>query len=134
MKNPETLCDFAKVRYLGALRWVNLWNILLYVFGASVVLFLVTAILLFIRSTWLPGALTTLGTIVSGAGIAWVVKQRTTAHAEEKEAFGELDKACSQPGHALAGIDVQPWFRQLSSYAQRSLKWGSTSPWGGFGG
>ena len=116
MKNPETPCDFAKIRYLGALRWLNLWNILLYVFGASVVLFLVAALLLFIRSTWLPGALTALGTIVSGAGIAWVVKQRTTAHTEEKEAFEGLSKACSPTGHALAGIDKQPWFRELARH------------------
>ncbi|MGA2168686.1 MAG: hypothetical protein ABSG62_10775 [Terracidiphilus sp.] len=84
VKEPESPCDFAKLRYFSAPRWLNLWKILLYAFGAAVVLFLVAAILLFIRSTWLAGAITALGTIVSGTGIAWVVKLETTAAADEK--------------------------------------------------
>lgn len=98
MKGLESPCDFAKMRYLNALRWLNLWNILVYVFGVSIVLFLVVAILLFIRSTWLPGALTTLGTIVSGAGITWVVNQKTAALGEEKNAFDTLKSECGTRG------------------------------------
>ena len=122
MKEPKTSCDFARMNYQDVLKWRNLWTILLYGFGVTVVLFSVAAILLFIRSTWLPGALTTLGTIVSGTGITWVVNQRKTAVAEEKEAFRRLNEECKQPGYALAGIDKQPWFSELESNAWKSLK------------
>ena len=131
MNLPQNACDLAKMRYLSALTWVRLWNILLYVFGVSVVLFLVTAIILFIRSTWLPGALTSLGTIVSGTGIAWVVNQRTTAHNEEKDAFQDVERVCSTPGRGIEKIK-----QELSTYLSRvrkSIGFRNSSPWGGFG-
>ena len=118
--NPSA-CDVARLRYFHALRWLTLWKILLFVFGASIVLFLVTAILFFLRESFLPGALTTLGTIVTGAGIGWVVGQRTTAAAEEKDAFQELKEACSPPGASFVGIRQQPWFVELQEAATKSL-------------
>ena len=118
--NPSS-CDIARLRYFHALRWLTLWKILLFIFGASVVLFLVTAILFFLRESFLPGALTTLGTIVTGAGIGWVVGQRTTAAVEEKEAFQELKTACGPAGMAFVGIRQQPWFLELQEAATKSL-------------
>lgn len=125
-EDQETLRDFAKLHYLNALRWLNLWSILVYVFGVTVVLFLVAAILLFIRETWLPGALTTLGTIVSSVGITWVVNQRATAVEEEKEAFSRLKWEYGSPGMGLIGIKQMPWFIELRSLAWKSLLWRST--------
>jgi hypothetical protein len=120
---PVTPCDFAKLHYLNALRWLNLWSVLVYVFGVTVVLFLVAAILLFIRSTWLPGALTTLGTIVSGVGITWVVNQRAAAVDEEREAFRRLKKECGPPGIGFIGVEQQPWLSELRTLASKSLVW-----------
>lgn len=122
-EQPVTPCDFAKLHYLNARRWLNLWSILVYVFGVTVVLFLVAATLLFIRSTWLPGALTTLGTIVSSIGITWVVNQRATAVKEEKEAFVRLKKECCPPGMGFIGVEQQPWLSELRSLAWQSLMW-----------
>lgn len=88
------VCKAAQDRYRNALSWLKLWSILLWVFGAAIVIFLVLAIFFFIRQDWLPGALTTLGTIVEGVGINWVVKRRTVAVEEEKEAYKGMQEDC----------------------------------------
>ena len=116
-----SLCDIAKLRYFHALRWLDLWKALLYIFGATVVLFLVGAIVLFIRESFLPGAIATLGTIVNSAGIAWVVRQRNGAASEEKEAFKELSTHCSSGGVGFVGIRQQPWFVDLKEAATKSV-------------
>jgi len=121
IEEPVTPCDFAKLHYFDARRLLNLWSILIYFFGVAVVLFLGAAILLFIRATWLPSALTTLGSIVSGVGIAWVANQRATAVVEERDAFRRLKKECSSPGMGFVGIEQQPWFSELRSLAWKSV-------------
>ena len=88
------LCKIAQEKFRNAALWKNLWTILLWVFGATVVIFLVLAIVFFLRQDWLPGALTTLGTIVEGAGIRWVVARRTDAVKEEEDAYNEVKDAC----------------------------------------
>ena len=80
--------------------WRNLWMILLFTFGASVVVFLVLAIVFFIRQDWLPAALTTLGTIVQGTGIKWVADRRAEAVKEEEEAYNDVKKECGDTSAA----------------------------------
>ncbi len=90
----KTPCDFAKVRYvqIGLLR--KTWSWLLLIIGASLGIFLVLAILLFIRSSWLPGAVTMLGTIVTGPAMKWINDQKNAAVEEDKEAFADLERTC----------------------------------------
>ncbi len=90
----DIVCKIAQERFRNAALWKNLWSILLWVFGATVVIFLVLAILFFLRQDWLPGALTSLGTIVEGAGIKWVVDRRSDAAKEEEDAYKEVEEAC----------------------------------------
>jgi hypothetical protein len=124
---PQTPCDIAQERYSGILMWRNLWTLLLFIFGTAVVLVLVASIVLFIRASWLPAALTTLSTIVGGAGIAWVSKQRQTAVTEEKEAFNEVVTQCGgpspklNPAQAVAWANQQPWMRALQASAWSSV-------------
>jgi len=80
--------------------WRNLWTILLFAFGASVVVFLVLAIVFFIRQDWLPATLTTLGTIVQGTGIRWIVDRRAEAVKEEEEAYNDVKKECGDTSAA----------------------------------
>ena len=44
---------YSQERHQHFVRWLKLWNVLLFIFGATVVLFLVLAILLFIGEKWL---------------------------------------------------------------------------------
>ena len=97
-------CTLAAERYKSIARWRNLWTILLFIFGSTVIVFLCTAILLFINQGWLPGAISTLGTIVNGVGVSWVVTRRSEAVTEETAAYEDVKKVCSAaaPGPAAA--------------------------------
>ncbi len=98
-------CQLAIERYRNFARWRNLWSILLFVLGAAVVLFLLAAILLSIRQEWLPMALTTLGTIVTGVGAKWVLDRRGEAVREEQTAFDDAQKYCAD-GEAAAARNL----------------------------
>ena len=118
-KTPESPCDFAKLHYYSASRWLSLWNLLVYVFGIAVVLFLVASILLFIRSSFLPGALTTLGTIVTGSGITWVVNQKSAAATEECAAFDRLKSACLPPASVPSSAQFMHFAQGLGQMEHR---------------
>jgi LPS O-antigen subunit length determinant protein (WzzB/FepE family) len=96
------LCKIAQDRHRNAALWRNLWTILLWVFGAAIIIFLVIAIFFFLRQDWLPGALTTLGTIVQGVGIKWVADRRADAVKEEEKAYKEVEEACGDRTRAEA--------------------------------
>jgi hypothetical protein len=85
-----TPCEYARKRHLTLLRWRNFWTLLLFVFGAGIILFYSGAIFLFIRELWLLAALATVGIIVSGIGIKWVVKRRFEAVKEEEKAYSDV--------------------------------------------
>lgn len=119
---PNDPCDIAKQRYYDCLRWLNLWKLLLFAFGVTIVIFSIVAIILFINANWLPLALSVLGTVVNGVGIGWVVNQRNKAADEEREAFERLTEECAPPQKkALVGVAQQPWFQQLQTSAWKSL-------------
>lgn len=95
---------------------------LLWTFGATVIIFCCIGIFLFIRQTWLPGAITLLGTIVNGAGIARVVTQRNGAEAEERDAFKTFSEECH--GNQSGALTLQseiPSQQELRAVAWRSL-------------
>jgi hypothetical protein len=91
-----TRCDLAMQRYRNAAIWLNLWSILLFVFAIFVVGFLIYAILFLLREEWLQGGLGTLGVIVDGVAMNWVVGRRKDAKLEEAEAFGDIQNNCPQ--------------------------------------
>jgi|SRR5713226_7010609 len=95
-----TPCEYARERHRTIAMWRNLWTILLFAFGASVVVFLVLSVVFFLRQDWLPGALTTLGTIVEGAGIKWVANRRAEAVKEEEEAYKDVAEKCKDTSAA----------------------------------
>jgi len=89
-----SVCEYARERHQNLARWRNLWTILLFAFAAAVVLFLIGAVLLFIRQSWLPGALSTLGTIANGLGIRRVLDRRREAVQEEEEGYRDVVEKC----------------------------------------
>jgi hypothetical protein len=89
-----TPCEYARERHQNMVRWLNLWTILLFAFATALIIFSILAISLYIGATWLPGALSTLGTIVSGVSIQWVVKRRTVAKNEEEKAYKDVVEQC----------------------------------------
>lgn len=106
MNLPVSPCAIAFERYQNLARWRNLWTILLFVFGTTVIVFLVGTILLFIRQDWVVGVMSTLGTIVNGFGVSWVVTRRTEAVQEEEAAYADVKVVCGGAGGGVAGLEV----------------------------
>ncbi len=90
------LCQLARQRHRNAALWLNLWTILIWVFGVAVVAFLVVAIVMFLREQWLALALTALASMAEGAAIKWVRDRRAEAVSEEKEAYQDVEHACPE--------------------------------------
>lgn len=125
----QTPCDFAKARYVDIGRLRQLWGGLWFVLGMSVALFLSISIVLFLRSSWLPGAVGVLGTIVNGAAMTWITTQRRIAADEEEKAFAELLQHCAPPPAAelgffpglndrVATVMQSDWYHQLEAAKQ----------------
>ncbi|MBV8771033.1 MAG: hypothetical protein JO166_01715 [Deltaproteobacteria bacterium] len=130
----QSPCDFAKARYLELLRLRIIWSYLIVLLGVAVVIFLIISILFFIRTNWLPAALGTLGTLLSGGAATWLTSQRTLTRDEEQEAFRELVQTCGPAGaniapaqgHAVNDAAMQAvrqaqWFRNLENAARQSV-------------
>jgi hypothetical protein len=113
--NGFDACRLAIERYRNFAKWRNLWSILLFVLGASVVLFLLAAIFLLIRQDWLPVALTTLGTIVSGVASKWVMDRRAEAVREEHGAYQDAQKYCADGEVARAQQELDDRLRLLGT-------------------
>jgi hypothetical protein len=102
-----TPCDYARIRHKNLFMWRKLWTGLIFAFGCAVIIFLIGAIFLFIRESWLPGILSTFGTIVNGAGTIWVRARRVEAVEEEKEAFNEFKEMCKEYRSLIEKIDKE---------------------------
>jgi MFS superfamily sulfate permease-like transporter len=102
MGDTPTPCEYAIERHKNCSVWRNLWTGLLFAFGVAVVLFAGAAVLLFVRETWLPGAVSILATLAGGAGIKWVVNRRKEAVEEEEKAYQNVLNQCRETKEADA--------------------------------
>jgi membrane protein YqaA with SNARE-associated domain len=89
----QTEVNPATERHRTAARWRNLWTALIFAIGAAATIFLITAILLFIKESWIPGAISTLASFLSGGAVQWLLARRKEAVAEEEQAFHEQTEA-----------------------------------------
>ena len=88
------VCDIAQARHQGSILWRNMWTLLLWLVGVSIVVFLMLAILFLLREDWLPAAILVLGSIVEGVGLKWVTDRRSDAVREEAEMYRDVEEAC----------------------------------------
>lgn len=101
-------CEYARKRHRELLLVRHAWSGLLLILGVAVVGFLVAAILLFMRESWLPVALTAVGTIVTGTGTGFVVRMRDKAVDEEESAYRDVVTACDQQTGDLQRQEFAP--------------------------
>jgi uncharacterized membrane protein YcjF (UPF0283 family) len=97
-------CEFALFRYKTMALWRNLWTILLFAFGVAIVVFGIVAIIFFVRTDWLTGAVNAVGSIASSVGMGWVVSRRTQAVQEEQEAANDVFTHCKSVSTTQAKI------------------------------
>src|SRR5262245_14851597 len=81
--------DMAGERYRSLLRWRERWTLLIYALGVVTTGFLIAAILLFVKELWLPAALSTVTTILTGGAAWWLLGRRNQAVLEEEQAYQE---------------------------------------------
>lgn len=89
------ICDFLFERWKNLALWRNLWTILLFLLGIAFTIFLIGAVLFFVRESWLPGALLTVSTVADGVAVGWILARRNQAVAEESAAKDDLLKNCA---------------------------------------
>ena len=113
--NTNTPCEYARQRHSDLARWRNLWTILLFVFGSAVILILSISVLFFLRESWLPGAISTLGTLVGGFSVKWVLNRRGEAVKEEEAAYQDVVASCAAP--TVSGADqLRSTFRLFGKF------------------
>lgn len=117
MAVPFNPCDFLFARWKNLALWRNLWTILIFLLGAAFTIFLIGAVFLFVRASWIPAALSTLGTIANGVAVGWVLARRNQAVDEETQAKQELLAQCS--GVAAAAPQAAPAGQAPPSLADR---------------
>ncbi len=83
----------ANKRHQLAAQWLHRWNALIFFIGSAATIFLIVSILLFITESWIPGAITTLATMLSGGAVGWLLARRQDASAAEAKAFKECREA-----------------------------------------
>lgn len=93
-EETTVVCSIAQERHHSTALWRNLWTLLLWLLGVSIVAFLMMAVLFLLREAWLPAAVVTLGSIAEGVGIKWVTDRRADAVREEAETFRDVQSAC----------------------------------------
>jgi hypothetical protein len=122
-QNSFDPCRIAVDRYKNYAMWRNLWTILLFFFGSTIIVFACVSILLFINQGWLASAISTLGTIVSGASIGWVVKRREEAQKEEEKAYEDQKLVCAgEPTPSSAQASYQSDVEEEIKRFQKSLR------------
>jgi hypothetical protein len=87
------MTDAATKRHNSALRWKNLWAALVFLLGIAVVVFLALALALLVHGSFLEGAISGFGSLLSGGGFAWVRSRWEDAKKDEQETFHELNEA-----------------------------------------
>jgi hypothetical protein len=92
-----TPCEYARDRHAGLVRWRNLWTILVFAVGVVATVFVLVAIVFFATGNHLVGAVTTLGTILEGVAMGWILKRRREATDEEEKAYADVKAQCTPP-------------------------------------
>src|SRR5687767_11482283 len=83
----EDMCQYARERYREIARWRSVWTVLLFLVGCAIVVFVILSIISFSDQKMIEAAAGAIGTLISGAAMAWVVTRRNEAVTEENEAW-----------------------------------------------
>lgn len=87
MKEDRAAENPAAERHRSLARWRNRWTALVFAIGLATAVFLFAAILLFVKESWIPAALSTLASLLGGGAVGWLVTRRQEAVLEEERAF-----------------------------------------------
>ena len=95
-------CEFARNRYNGIAKWRFLWTLLIFIFGAFLLLLLIVALFLAIDGNTSGAAASGLGAVADGAGVAFLLARRRDAKREEEAAYRDVEEKCGSTADADA--------------------------------
>ena len=98
--NGQTPCEYARERHQMMVRWRNIWTALLIIAGATVVLFVIAAILLLLLGKMPLGVVAAVASLIDGVALAWVVQRQREAVADEESAYADVVKHCGKADDA----------------------------------
>jgi hypothetical protein len=101
MNEKSHVCLVLEERYRNALRWKNLWTMLLFLIGVALTITIIFLILALQETTLIENADKGLTIIVEGAALAWVVTQRNKSSDEEKEVLETYIEHCGSTASLL---------------------------------
>jgi hypothetical protein len=96
-------CEAAKQHLQSVLLFWNLYTALLFIFAVGLVIFLIYVIVVLIREDVVQSILGTLGTIVDGVALKWVVDRKKDINEELEKAKQWLDANCP---NEIATVDT----------------------------
>ena len=96
-------CEFAKHRYNGIARWRFLWTLLIFIFGAFLVVIVAGALVLALASEPTAAIITAIGGVVDGAGVLFLISRRKESKQEEEAAYRDVKAMCTD---ASAAVDA----------------------------
>jgi membrane protein YqaA with SNARE-associated domain len=88
--------SLAERRFRELERWRILWTALVFAVGLATTIVVITAIFQLITTSWLPAAIATLGSVVGGVAVRWLVTRRQEAAREAQDAFQDLEAAAAR--------------------------------------
>jgi hypothetical protein len=87
-------CEAARLAWDDAHEWVQRWQTLVFVVGTAVVITIVVALGFLIAGNNGAAVAGGAGTVVTGAAMGFVLKQRNDARADEKLKQAAMNKIC----------------------------------------
>ena len=89
------MCEFAKHRYNGIAQWRFLWTLLLFIFGAFLVVILCGTVALAFVGEPTAAIVTAVAAVVDGAGVTFISARRKDAKDEEEAAYTDVTTKCT---------------------------------------
>lgn len=113
-KNSEKSCFYAQERYKTILLWRNLWSILLFVFGATVIILIILLLYMAMKQASVEFVLSVLATVTDSLAIKWVLARRKESVEEEEKAFEVIKKECPDK----RSLDIDLFKKQLTLFGK----------------
>ena len=100
-------CRLAQVSYADARREQTRWQMLVFVMGCAIGISLIAGIVLVALGSDTRGAgiVAFVGTAVSGAAMAWIVKQRNDGSVEKEKALKLVRDYCEEPEKTVKALE-----------------------------
>jgi hypothetical protein len=94
LSDIQTKCEIAQIRYRREAVWRHAWEILLYILGAAIIVFLIVILYFLTQGKTMEAVVTAAGTLIEGAAVVYVINRRNEAKDAEIAALKDVKDLC----------------------------------------